>query len=58
MIETLPVKSHRQGNCCALDAARRHFQKLQFQKLQPMKFQTQELCGAYFGEPALGCLFI
>jgi hypothetical protein len=47
MIEKLPVKPRRQGMFCALDAARRNSGKL----------QTQELCSAYFGEPALDFVF-
>jgi hypothetical protein len=41
MIKTLPVQPRRQGNHCALDAARRHSKKL-----QPKKRQAQELCRA------------
>jgi hypothetical protein len=51
MIKTLPVKSHRQGNYCALDAARRNSKKL------AKKLQTQELCSEAFSKIALDFVF-
>ena len=60
MIKTLPVQPRRQGNFCALDAARRNSKKFQAKKLSKKlskKRQTQELCSAYFSEPALDFVF-
>jgi len=61
MIKTLPVQPRRQGNHCALDAARRNSRKfakkLQIQKLQPKKLQTKELCSESFSKRALDCVF-
>jgi hypothetical protein len=47
MIKNMPAPSHRQGNFCALDAACPNFSK----------WQTQEFCSAYFGNPALDFFF-
>ena len=59
MIKTLPVQPRRQGNFCALDAARRNSKKFaeKFSKKLSKKRQTQELCSAYFSEPALDFVF-
>jgi hypothetical protein len=59
MIKMLPVKPRRQGNFCALDAARRNSKKFakKFSKKLSKKRQTQELCSAYFSEPALDFAF-
>jgi|GEM_PF-3666159 len=58
MIKTLPVLPRRQGNYCALDAARRYSRKLQpknslTRDSLTRDSLTQELCCAYFSEPAL-----
>ena len=37
MIKTLPVQPRRQGNFCALDAARRHSRRIRSKKIQPEK---------------------
>jgi hypothetical protein len=47
MIETIPAPSHRQGNFCALDAARRNSKKL----------QTHEWCSESFSVFALDGVF-
>jgi hypothetical protein len=63
MIKMLPVKPRRQGNFCALDAARRNSKKFaekfaeKLSKKLSKKRQTKEFCSAYFSEPALDCVF-
>jgi hypothetical protein len=56
MIKTLPVQPRRQGNYCALDAARRNSRKLA-KKFQTKKLQAQEWCSESFSEFALDCVF-
>ena len=60
MIKMLPVQPRRQGNFFALDAARRNSKKFakKLSKKLSKKRQTQELCSAYFSEPALDFVFI
>jgi hypothetical protein len=59
MIKMLPVQPRRQGNFCALDAARRNSKKFakKLSKKLSKKRQTKELCSAYFSEPALDFVF-
>jgi hypothetical protein len=59
MIKTLPVQPRRQGNFCALDAARRNSKKFakKFSKKLFKKRQTIELGSAYFSELALDSVF-
>ena len=59
MIKMLPVEPRRQGNFCALDAARRNSKKFakKFSKKLFKKRQTIELGSAYFSEPALDSVF-
>ena len=68
MIKMLPVQPRRQGNFCALDAARRNSKKFaekfaekfakKLSKKLSKKRQTKELCSAHFSEPALDFVFI
>jgi hypothetical protein len=64
MIKMLPVQPRRQGNFCALDAARRNSKKFaekfaeKLSKKLSKKRQTKELCSAYFSKPALDFVFI
>lgn len=64
MIKMLPVQPRRQGNFCALDAARRNSKKFaekfakKLSKKLSKKRQTKEFCSAYFSEPALDFVFI
>ena len=64
MIKMLPVQPRRQGNFCALDAARRNSKNFaekfaeKLSKKLSKKRQPKELCSAHFSEPALDFVFI